>query len=164
LRARLVYGRDEPAAGSDDSLEGPVRQALLHGAPRPARLPATPAYAATGLIYKPARWRGAGPEALIGEVEPCSAADLWTTPFVPASRLPVAHLEAIVRASLATAAPPARARRLVVARLRLFPGRPPCRAVVGWPAERRWCVVDEARQIRALFEGVAYENEYEQEP
>ncbi len=99
------YRREGAAGGPEASLR------IVHetGTPRPPAPPSPAARQTTTLRSGPPflRWRGAvvplctwgaGPEGrLVAEMPCCPPADLWATPLVPGTALPVAALENVVR-------------------------------------------------------------------
>ncbi|MEV0587132.1 KR domain-containing protein [Nonomuraea sp. NPDC050310] len=102
----------EPAAGPGSAVPAAGRGPAVAGGGREGgESAAGPGLEWRGLVIPGARWRDEG-EGRVAEVPPCWPADLWVADLPPRHRLPVAAVEAVIRAVTGS-----RTGRLRIARL-----------------------------------------------
>jgi len=106
-----------------------------------------------GLAVQPPRWR-AGARHVVGDVVAAPEADLWTLCDPPLTQLPVAAIEAILRATAPAPGSPAGPARFELDSVACSPTGLPEATVVGTPAEGRWDVLDRKGGVRLRCTGV----------
>jgi NAD(P)-dependent dehydrogenase (short-subunit alcohol dehydrogenase family) len=150
-RLALLYRREAPPPGAlvGDRLGADSRSVEW-------RPPPSAGWRWNGLLFRPASWRRRGDGALVGEVRPSEAADLWSTPYTPASTLPANHLENALRGALALSGVSGRPAELLVERLRLFDGGASPAWLVGEANGTAWSVVDADGRTSLEVVGLAY--------
>jgi NAD(P)-dependent dehydrogenase (short-subunit alcohol dehydrogenase family) len=150
-RLTLLYRREAPPPGALAA-----DRVGLDGHSVAWRPPPSTGWRWNGLLFRPASWRRRGDGALVGEVRPGEAADLWSTAYAPTSTLPASHVENALRAALALSDVSDRPTELRVERLQLFEGGASPRWLVGDPAGAAWSVVDAEGRVSLEVVGLAY--------
>jgi hypothetical protein len=133
-QATLIYGTGQPSAE-------PLRLEPLR--------PAYPVNAGSsdfewrGLLIQPARWFSGNDNTMIGTAAPCCSSDLWSTPYPPLLRLPVAQLESIFRIALVQATPEASLDSVRIGSMCLLKQSGPPHCVMGTSDRKEWWIADE---------------------
>jgi hypothetical protein len=119
---------------------------------RDADLPPAPGLRWPGVHLKLARWRETPDGRVVGTAGSCRASDLWSTLRVPASTLPFAGLENILRAASARG----RGSGLRISRLVPGAGSQADLGISGHPADGRWNAVDPEGRVVVQVEGLVF--------
>jgi hypothetical protein len=108
-----------------------------------------------GRLFRFARWFTTEEGGLIGWVDPCPPADLWSMPYSPVQVLPASHLENVVRCALQEPGQPDGAEVLEIARIVFLPGAGDCRWILRSRHDDTWVLMDAAGQIALKVERVS---------
>jgi hypothetical protein len=146
-RLELLYSREPAEAGRELPVEADGDAEAMTS---------RPPISWEGFVYRAAQWRRSADGALVGLVRPVEPSDLWATPFVPATALPGAQLESILRAELSRDGSNAPVRRLRLARMEQFAFHRASGTVVRPTGDEAWSVLDEAGRTALRLDALSY--------